>query len=169
MLKFLKTMLLGGLLVVLPLGILAGLAVRAVKAIYAVVVPLVSHLPGEHDYPLLFAIAILLGACFLTGLAIQTGIGKSLGGFLEQTFLVRLPGYGLLKSLDPREAGESEGVAFKAAMFAFTIRLLSNGLSLWSSQICPRAFAQPKRTAEWLWFSRASIRLITAALPNWLS
>ena len=115
--EFIKTTVVGGLLVILPIGVVLMLAVRAVKALRNMLAPAMSHLPYHAHFPLLLAALIVLAACFLTGLIIKTRIGKRIGSGLENRVLARLPGYIILKRLSQQAFGQAEEAAFKPALF----------------------------------------------------
>jgi uncharacterized membrane protein len=114
--EFIKTTVVGGLLVVLPIGVVLMLAVRSVKAIRNMLAPAMSHLPHNTHFPLLLAGLIVLAVCFLTGLIIQTRIGKRIGSGFENRVLARLPGYIILKRLSQQAFGQAEEAALKPAL-----------------------------------------------------
>ena len=115
--EFFKTTVIGGLLVVLPAGVLLALIVRAVKAIHGFTAPMMSHLPIHVIFPGIAAVAILLLFCFLTGLVIKTRIGKRLGQVVERGVLEKLPGYALLKNFSRATIGNRDETVFAPALF----------------------------------------------------
>jgi len=114
--EFFKTTIIGGLLVVFPVGIVVVLIARVILSIHDALAPAMAHLPYGSLFPGLMAMAIVLGVCFLTGLVVQTRIGKRISLALERGVLGRMPGYMLLKNLSQRAVGESDGVALAAAL-----------------------------------------------------
>lgn len=116
--KFVKATLVGGLLVVLPIGVVVMLASHLVATVRSVLTPVVSRLLPYHAlFPGLLAGVILLALCFVTGLVLQVGVGRRIRLGLERRVLERLPGYTLLKSLSQRAIGETEGLTLAPALF----------------------------------------------------
>ena len=114
---FIKMTLIGGLLVVLPIGVLVMLVARAIVTVRDMLAPAMSNLPYQALFPGLLAGVIILGVCFLTGLFIQTRPGRRVRLGIERGVLERLPGYTLLKNLGQKAIGETEGVALAPVLF----------------------------------------------------
>ncbi len=114
--EFIKTTLIGGLLVILPVVVIFVLIKRAVVTVRAALEPITSFLPEDVDLPGLIALLIVLAGCFLAGLVVRTGIGQRISQAIERHVLDRIPGYGLLRNLGRRIAGEEEGVTFTVAL-----------------------------------------------------
>ncbi|MBM3288836.1 MAG: DUF502 domain-containing protein [Candidatus Hydrogenedentes bacterium] len=133
--EFLKTTLVGGLGVLLPVGLLIGLTARAITTLRDQLGPLVSHLPYGDTLPVLLAALILLVACFLTGLVVRTRAGKRIGYAVEHGVLAKIPGYLILKRLSQRVAGQSDDIMLAPALVrageglvpAFIVEEHSNG------------------------------------------
>lgn len=113
---FLKTTLMGGLLVLLPLWLLALLIAKALGLIKSVAAPIVAQLPAQLHHPTLIAVLLLLAVCFLTGLVMRTAIGQRGAGAIESHFLNRIPGYTSIKGLTNRFAGQSGEKAFAVCL-----------------------------------------------------
>jgi uncharacterized membrane protein len=113
---FLKTTLMGGLLVLLPLCLMALLIAKAVGIIKALVAPVVAQLPDQLHHPTVIAVLLLLALCFLTGLIMRTAVGRSIAGAIESQFLNRIPGYTFIRSLTNRFAGTEGGEPFTSAL-----------------------------------------------------
>jgi len=94
--QFVKTTLIGGLLVLFPLFACAYLVVRVAGALTSFIRPWLSFVPQKSFMGGAFvdvaSVLILLFLCFLTGVIIQTSIG---GAIRERTtrHLNRIPGY----------------------------------------------------------------------------
>jgi uncharacterized membrane protein len=114
--SFLRTTLIGGLLVLLPAYLTLLLVLRGVQTVFALVTPLAEHLPGGTAVARLLALALLIGVSFAVGLAVRTRIGQRVNQFLEVRLLERIPGYDLLRSLGRRLGGEDEGTRFAVAL-----------------------------------------------------
>ena len=96
-LSFLKTTVLGVLLVIIPVFLIYLVLTEAVDTVIAVVQPVVEVFPcdwvlseGEARF---LALGLLLALCFITGLATRTRTGISAGNWMERTVLHRVPGY----------------------------------------------------------------------------
>jgi uncharacterized membrane protein len=112
---FLKTTIIGGFLVLLPVVVVILLLSLAVATVVNAMEPLMEMLPlksvGGLAVATLAAILLLLVFCFLTGLLVQMRIGRLGKEWLERILLERLPGYLMFKNLTRRVAGE-EGIEF---------------------------------------------------------
>lgn len=102
---FVKTTLMGGLLVLLPLGLMGFLIAKAVGIIKGLTAPIVARLPEQLHHPTLIAVLLLLAACFLTGLITRTALGRRCADAIESHFLNHIPGYTFFRSLTSRFAG----------------------------------------------------------------
>jgi uncharacterized membrane protein len=116
-LSFLKASIVGGLLVILPIALVTFLLEEAYDAVVAIVEPITATLPVEElggiGVATIVAIGIIITLCFMTGLAMQTGIGNRLGNWLENAVLGHLPGYRMMKTLSRQIAGAAgEGDTF---------------------------------------------------------
>src|SRR5439155_14700975 len=103
---FLKTTLMGGLLVLLPLWLMALLIAKAVGLIKSLAAPIVAQLPDQLHFPTLIAVLLLLAVSFLTGLIMRTAVGERIAGAIESHFLNRIPGYTFIRGLTRRFVGE---------------------------------------------------------------
>jgi len=140
LLQFLRTTLVGGLLFLVPIAVLAMVVGKALAVVYKVVEPLAEHLPFHSVIglrtPVLLAVAILVGFCFLTGFFARTVLAQKLVRRLESSVLRNVPGYQLLKGMGESMLGvEKEGaypvvlVRFDDAwQLGFQIETLENGL-----------------------------------------
>ena len=110
--RYLKTTLLGGILVVLPLVGCAYLIGLTLKIVLGVIMPINRLLPIPDLAGIavidLLAISIIVVTCFLLGLLVRTAGGRTLGRWFEQSLLYQLPGYRLLRRLSRQVAGETE-------------------------------------------------------------
>jgi uncharacterized membrane protein len=115
--NFLKASIVGGLLVILPVALVVFLLEEAYDAVVAIVEPLTATLPvdelGGIGMATVVSISIIVALCFVTGLAMQTGVGNRIGSWLENAVLGRLPGYRMMKTLSRQIAGAAgEGDTF---------------------------------------------------------
>ena len=112
---FLKTTILGGLFVVLPLIVVLGIMTKLVMGVHDVAESLMNKMAGEHSeaahFPILFAILIVIGISFTFGLALSSRRGQATGGWVERTILLRIPGYAAMRAIVGGLAdASSEGV-----------------------------------------------------------
>lgn len=117
---FVKTTLIGGLLVILPLVLIAFLIKNGVSAIHPLLAPVISLLPSGIPFPGLVALVleflVLIFGCFVIGLAFRTRMGKQVTGIVESRVFNKFPGYVLLRSLTRGVLGDKETIHFKVAL-----------------------------------------------------
>jgi uncharacterized membrane protein len=117
--EFLKTTIIGGFLVLLPVVAVLVLIGIALKSVVAAIVPLAAKLPletiGGYTAVTLLAVLLILGFCFLAGLLVQLRLGQLVQTWLESHLLQRLPGYTMIKNLTRQVAGR-EGTEFAPAL-----------------------------------------------------
>jgi uncharacterized membrane protein len=112
---FVKTTLIGGLLVIVPVVAVAVLVGRVLAGLFGAFAPLAAWLPGGFFLREIGAIAIVMAVCFFAGLVVRTTVGEALRGWLERRFEA-IPGFTLVRSLARRVAGEEEGSRFQVAL-----------------------------------------------------
>lgn len=119
--EFLKTTLLGGLVVLLPLLIFYLLMDELIDIFIALATPIADLFPpGYFDgayAPLLLALLLLLAGSFVFGLALRSSWLVRMGDWLESALLQRLPMYKAVKRLSRGLAGEQGETAFIPALF----------------------------------------------------
>jgi len=116
--SFIKTTVIGGLIVVIPLSLMILIFGDLFANIVALTQPVAKHLPFNDLFntiivTVLAVIAIFL-ICFMTGLVVRTSWGVSGKDWFERRILNRVPMYSMLKNLTHRFVGE-EGVQFAPA------------------------------------------------------
>jgi len=116
LIEFFKTTIIGGLLVLLPIGLLAFMVAKAIDSAMAVISPIAAQLPTGTRFANVIALALIIAGCFAAGLILRTVLGQRLKTIFEKNVLERLPGYSLLRSLTRRVAGEDEGQTFAVAL-----------------------------------------------------
>ena len=114
-----KTTLLGGLFVLLPVLLFYLLLTEALQAVVGLATPIADLFPkGTFDQAkaqVLIALALLLGVSFLIGLVIRSSMGRRLGSRIEAVTLGRLPGYNAIKQLIAGFAGKGDS-SFQPAL-----------------------------------------------------
>src|SRR5262245_2402685 len=98
--EFLKTTLIGGLLIVAPAYLTALLLAKALGGMVALLRPIVGLLPERvHHFGQILAIVLVILVCFLLGLIARTGLGRRAIEAFERRVLERLPGFAMLRSV----------------------------------------------------------------------
>ena len=100
---FIKTTLLGGVVVLVPILLFYLLFSEMLEVLVALATPVVDVLPGKLgdkiDEPLSVAIFVLLIGSFLAGLALRSITLKTFGAWVENSALNKLPMYKAVKRL----------------------------------------------------------------------
>ncbi len=107
--EFLKTTILGGVFVLLPVLLFYLLLTEALQAIVGLATPIADLFPkGTFDQtkaPVLIALVLLVGMSFLFGAVMRSTTGRRLGNWVESATLGKLPGYNAIKQLIAGFAG----------------------------------------------------------------
>jgi uncharacterized membrane protein len=98
--KFIKTTLLGGIGVILPVIIIAYVFYWVFSFLTGAVRPLAEQIFKRTAIQGLAAdmltILIIVGACFAVGLLVKSTLGKVIHKIIEDEFLKKIPGYGVV-------------------------------------------------------------------------
>ena len=108
-LSFIRDTLTGGILFLLPVVLLIMLFGKAYDLLLKVSAPLAKKLPEiifGFDGSNLIAILILIFICFISGLFFRSKVIKTWVRKIEDTILINLPGYALIKSITAGAIGE---------------------------------------------------------------
>lgn len=173
-LRFIKTTLLGGLLVLLPTLIVAAALQKAFGIAVGIVRPVEKALPDATvmgaTMPHVTAVLLILVVCFVAGLLAQTGLGQRVARALEQRILDRIPGYALVRSMLsgtlPTERPVEVALVEMESMqcFAFVMERHANG---YVTLFVPSA---PTPTSGSVFFVEASrVRVIDATIKDTLN
>jgi len=105
--RFVKTSLIGGLIVLLPVGILVAVFLWIFNFVKSLVQPLTNLLlastPLSEDSNVqellatVIVLVMLVAACFVIGVIVRTQVGRFIHGQLENRILAIAPGYNLIK------------------------------------------------------------------------
>ena len=115
--EFLKTTLIGGLLIVVPVYLTLLLLGKALKGMVALLAPIVALLPERvHHFGQIFAIVVVVLVCFLLGLIARTGLGRRAIEAFERRVLERMPGFAMLRSVVRRVSGTSDDAQFQPVL-----------------------------------------------------
>jgi len=105
---FIKTTLIGGAFIILPLALIAILLQQAINVAHKALKPIASQFSDSLLFPYVIAAALVIVVCFAAGLTLKTAIGRRFGGFLERRLYERLPGYKLMKAVAGGSFGEQK-------------------------------------------------------------
>jgi uncharacterized membrane protein len=114
--SFIKTALMGGFLIIVPVYVSLLLLAKVVLGLLAVMKPIASRIPASVQLREIVAILALAGACFIAGLVVRTGPGLRAKNAFEGALLEKLPGYALLRGLAGRLVGQADETAFAPAL-----------------------------------------------------
>ena len=133
--EFVTSTVIGGLFVLVPVYLAVLLLLKGMKSVGSLVRPFSALLPDWIPAEGLFSLALVLALCFLVGVAVRTRSGRAVRERMEIVLVERLPGYGLLRSLTQRLAGDTDEEAWTPALVeiedalvpAFIIEALDDG------------------------------------------
>ena len=107
--EFMKTTLIGGVLVLLPVYVSILLVLKTLAGVIALFAPLTAQIPASVQFREVTAILVFIAACFVAGLLVRTGPGRRGINALEDHVLEKIPGYTLLRGLFSRVGGRESG------------------------------------------------------------
>ena len=133
--EFVMSTVVGGVLIVVPVYLAVLLLLKGMKSAAGLVRPVAALLPDWIPAEGFFSLVLVLTICFLVGIAVRTRSGRAVRERMEVAFFGRLPGYGLIRSLTQRLAGDSDENAWTPALVeieealvpAFIIEVLDDG------------------------------------------
>jgi uncharacterized membrane protein len=106
--RFLKSTILGGLVVLVPIVVLATIVVWAVNVAVKAITPVLDWLPDKSvagvSLTMFIAVLGLVAGCFLAGLFAETAIIRRFGELAERLAL-SVPGYALMKNVGANLVG----------------------------------------------------------------
>ena len=106
-----------GLIIVVPIYLAVLLLLKGMKSVVGLVRPFAHLLPDTLPADMILSLLLVLTICFLIGVAVRTRAGQGVRERIEKTFLERIPGYTLIRSLTHQVAGESRENIWKPALF----------------------------------------------------
>ena len=124
--SFLRSTLIGGVVFLLPFGILAIVFGKLFSIAHRIGDELHARLfPGQAGdaLPLVFAILILLALAFAAGVVARTALGGRIFAWLERTILINIPLYAVFRQTVSDMAGGSDTIAADADTEVVLVRL----------------------------------------------
>jgi uncharacterized membrane protein len=176
--EFLKSVIVGGLLVVVPVYFSVLLLAKAMAGLIKLFAPITALMP-ESLQGLRGPIAVLavLLLCFVTGLALRTRLGRRLFRGFERGVLEKIPGFGVLRGVMRRIGGESEDAMFQPVLVeiedaltpAFIVEELDDGrcVVLVPSVPTPAAGALYIMTRDRIHWVDAPVTEAVAVITRW--
>ena len=133
--EFVVSALVGGIFIVVPVYLAIVLLLKGMQSAARLVKPFAAMLPDGLPAEGVLSLLLVLLVCFVVGAAVRTRAGRAARERMERVFFERLPGYGLLRSLTQRLAGDTAESAWQPAMAeiedalvpAFIIEALADG------------------------------------------
>jgi uncharacterized membrane protein len=133
--ELIKTTLIGGLLVVLPIYLSILLVAKTLSGVLALLSPITAAIPAGAQFRQVIAILIVLAVCLAVGIVVRTSLGKRAKNAFERSVLEKIPGYTLVRGLAKRISGDETEGAFRPALVeledalspAFIIEELEDG------------------------------------------
>ena len=120
--SFIKTSLIGGLVVILPVTILVTVILWLYTLITNWIAPLSTFLRTYSEYNELIAnfiaISLVIAACFFVGVLVRTRLGGFLFRFLENRVLKVVPGYSMIKETVLQVFGSRDESPFSSVAMA---------------------------------------------------
>ena len=114
--KSLAQAFLAGALFLAPIYLAILLLLKAMKSLERVVRPLARILPDSFPADKVGSFLVVLVLCLLVGILLRTPLGRIVRSSLEKSFLEKIPGYEMFRSMTRQAAGESEDRAWKPAL-----------------------------------------------------
>jgi uncharacterized membrane protein len=118
--EFFKTVILGGLFVLLPLLLVYLLLDEMFELVVALATPIADLFPKDTfekiNTPVLLGVMLILGASFVFGLALRSLTLRRIGLWIENKVLGRLLFYTAVKNLSSGLLGAKDSTAFRPAV-----------------------------------------------------
>jgi len=114
--EFVKTTIVGGLLIILPIYLSVLLLAKAFSGIVSLLSPVTAQLPAWIPYRQSAALILVIAGCFTAGLIVRTGWGFRAKRAADRYLLEKIPGYTLIRGFTGRLAGQGEGETFAVAL-----------------------------------------------------
>jgi uncharacterized membrane protein len=121
LLEFAKVTFVGGVLFLVPVGIVLYALREVFHLARSLLAPLIQlspiHTVAGVTLATLASVVLLVLICFLAGLVVRTELGKRVERWLEENLLVHVPGYTIVRSLTHTLAGQElpEGMSVALA------------------------------------------------------
>jgi uncharacterized membrane protein len=182
LIDFLKTTVLGGFFILLPLLLFGILLDEMLEAVVGLATPIADLFPAdtfeELSAPVVVAVVLILLASFLLGLATKLPVARKFGAWVESNTIGRLPLYRAIKSLTSRFAALEEKGGFKPALvrgpgdqydLAYLMEELGDGFAVVMLPRAPTPMIGTIRVVPLAQVERLEVSLgeFTAVISHW--
>jgi uncharacterized membrane protein len=113
---FIKTSILGGILVIMPLYLSLLLLLKALVGMQALINPITKLLPLSFQHPQIIAVVFMTSLCFICGVAVRTSLGRCAIKAIERNLLEKIPGYTLIRGLAGTLVGKENEQTFTVVL-----------------------------------------------------
>jgi uncharacterized membrane protein len=124
--EFIKSTLVGGLLVLLPLAILVYVGIWLFDLVQGAIAPLTHIVMAESALQGIVAdivtVGLLVWVCFFVGMLVRTRLGTWLYGLVEFRLLRKAPGYSMVKEIVSQFLGKKQSPFSSVAL----VRIFGN-------------------------------------------
>lgn len=114
--EFIRTTLIGGVLILLPIYLVVLLMLNMASAGMKLIAPIMAGIPTTAEYRGLAAVVVIVAACFVAGVMFRTGPGRRAIEALQHRLLEKIPGYKLLRNVVSRFDGDKDLESFQPAL-----------------------------------------------------
>jgi len=114
--EFVVKTLVAGVLVVTPVYLAILLLFKAAKSVGALLKPLTKLVPEWLPAENILSLLLILLACFLIGLTIQSPAGRTAWNKIENSLFQKIPAYSLFRSLSERVGGKTQDQPWTPAL-----------------------------------------------------
>ena len=182
LIDFLKTTVIGGFFILLPLLLFGILFDEILEAVVGLATPIADLFPAdtfeELSAPVVVAVVLILLASFLLGLATKLPVARKFGAWVESNTIGRLPLYRAIKSLTSRFAALEEKGGFKPALvrgpgdqydLAYLMEELGDGFAVVMLPRAPTPMIGTIRVVPLAQVERLEVSLgeFTAVISHW--
>ena len=119
-LKPIKTTLVGGLVFLVPAAIVVFIVGKVFVVVLKIAEPLGKLVPiksiGGIAAANIIAVILLVGICYLAGIAARSAIGGKVSKFLDSKLEIFVPRYAFIKSMTHELAGSTDDSVFKTVL-----------------------------------------------------
>jgi uncharacterized membrane protein len=115
-LRFVAKALVSGFLTLVPIYLAVLLLLKGMQSVSKLLHPVTLLIPDWLPAEGALSLLLVLVLCFLIGVAMLTRTGRVIRQRVEASFLERIPGYTVIRSLTRQLAGESREKAWKPAL-----------------------------------------------------
>jgi uncharacterized membrane protein len=115
--EFVRTTLIGGLLVLVPIYFSVLLLAKALAGLVALLAPITALLPESMAHlRQLAAVLIVIVSCFALGLFLRTVAGRRLFHGFERRVLEKIPGFSVVRGVARRVSGHADDAMFQPVL-----------------------------------------------------